>query len=59
MAIARKSIVAGCDIKAGDKFTEDNLTAKRPGTGLSPMLWNQVIGQTAKRDFAADEMIEL
>ncbi len=59
MAIARKSIVAGCCIKAGEKFTEDNLTAKRPGTGLSPMLWNQVIGQTAKRDFAADEMIEL
>ncbi len=59
MAIARKSIVAGCSIKAGERFTEDNLTAKRPGTGLSPMLWNQVIGQTAKRDFAADEMIEL
>ena len=59
MSVARKSIVAGCEIKAGERFTEDNLTAKRPGTGLSPMLWNQVIGQTAKRDFAADEMIEL
>lgn len=59
MAIARKSIVAGKDIKAGERFTEENLTAKRPGTGLSPMLWNQVIGQKAKRDFAADEMIEL
>lgn len=59
MDIARKSIVAGCDIKAGESFTEENVTAKRPGTGLSPMLWNQVIGQKAKRDFAADEMIEL
>lgn len=59
MAVARKSIVAGCSIKAGEKFTEDNLTAKRPGTGMSPMLWNQVIGQTAKRDFTMDEMIEL
>lgn len=59
MSAARKSIVAKCGIKAGDIFTEENLTAKRPGTGLSPMLWNQVIGQTSKRDFAADEMIEL
>lgn len=59
MPVARKSIVAGQSIRAGEKFTEENLTAKRPGTGLSPMLWNQVIGQKAKRDFAADEMIEL
>ncbi len=59
MAIARKSLVSRCCIKAGETFTEDNLMAKRPGTGLSPMLWNQVIGQKAKRDFATDEMIEL
>lgn len=59
MAVARKSLVAECLIKGGEMFTEENLTAKRPGTGLSPMLWNQVIGQRAKRDFAADEMIEL
>ncbi len=59
MAVARKSIVAACGVKAGETFTEDNLTAKRPGTGLSPMLWNQVIGRQAKRDFTADEMIEL
>lgn len=59
MAVARKSLVAKCPIKGGEMFTEENLTAKRPGTGLSPMLWNQVIGQKAKRDFAADEMIEL
>lgn len=59
ISIARKSIVAKCNIKAGDIFTEENLTAKRPGGGLSPMLWEQVSGRTAKRDFAADEMIEL
>ena len=59
IAIARKSIVARCEIKAGEIFTEENLTAKRPGGGLSPMLWNQVLNKEAKRDFAPDEMIEL
>lgn len=59
MAVARKSIVAGHDIKEGEIFTEENLTTKRPGTGLSPMLWNQVMGRKAKRDFLADEMIEI
>lgn len=59
MSVARKSIVAGRGIKAGERFSEENLAAKRPGTGVSPMLWNQVIGRKAKRDFAADEMIEL
>lgn len=57
--VARKSIVARMDIKAGDMFTEENLTTKRPGSGLSPMLWNSVIGQKAKRDFTEDELIEL
>ena len=46
------------DIKAGDRFTADNLTTKRPGSGISPMKWNDVIGQTAKRDFSEDELIE-
>ena len=59
IAVARKSIVAGCDIKAGEIFTEENLTAKRPGGGISPMQWDQVLNKKAKRDFAADEMIEL
>lgn len=59
IAIARKSIVARCDIKAGEIFTEDNLIAKRPGGGISPIQWNQVLNREAKRDFAADEMIEL
>lgn len=56
--IARKSIVAARPIRAGDVFSEDNLTIKRPGTGLSPMLWPQVLGRTASRDFAEEEMIE-
>ena len=58
-AIARKSIVAARLIKAGEPFSEDNLLAKRPGTGLSPMCWDKVIGCQAKRDFSADELIEL
>lgn len=59
MAIARKSIVAACDIKAGDTLTEENLTVKRPGNGVSPMRWEEVIGMKAKRDFCEDELIEL
>jgi N,N'-diacetyllegionaminate synthase len=57
--IARKSIVAKCDIKAGDIFTEENITVKRPGNGISPMKWFDVLGQKAVRDFTADELIEL
>ena len=59
IAIARKSIVAACDIKAGDVFTEQNLTVKRPGNGISHMRWEEVLGQKAKRDFNEDELIEL
>ncbi|MBQ7076684.1 MAG: N-acetylneuraminate synthase [Lachnospiraceae bacterium] len=58
-AVARKSIVAACDIKKGQTFTEENLTVKRPGTGLSPMFWNEIIGTTAKRDYSLDEMIDI
>ena len=57
--IARKSLVAACPIRAGERFSETNLTAKRPGTGLSPMRWDEVVGQIAPRDFAADELIDL
>ncbi|PHQ14443.1 N-acetylneuraminate synthase [Marinobacter profundi] len=57
--IARKSLVAACDIKAGEAFSPENLTAKRPGTGVSPMLWDEVMGRRAPRDFCADELIEL
>lgn len=56
--VARKSIVASCAIRAGELFTIENIAAKRPGTGLSPMLWDQVIGRKATRDFSADELIE-
>ena len=59
IAIARKSIVAACDIKAGEVFTEQNLTVKRPGSGISPMRWEEVIGTKAVRDFIEDELIEL
>lgn len=57
--IARKSIVAKTNIKKGDIFTEENLTIKRPGDGISPMKWYNVLGQRAKKDFVADERIEL
>ena len=59
IVIARKSIVAACEIKKGEIFTEDNITVKRPGNGLSPMRWYDVLGSMAKRDFQEDEMIEL
>lgn len=57
--IARKSLVAAVPIRAGEPFTPANLTAKRPGTGLSPMRWDEVIGRPAPRAFAADELIAL
>jgi N,N'-diacetyllegionaminate synthase len=57
--IARKSLIAIQPIRAGEVFSIVNTGAKRPGTGLSPMLWDEVIGRTAKRDFAVDELIEL
>lgn len=57
--IARKSIVAAKDIKEGEMFSEDNLTVKRPGNGISPMEWENVIGKIAKRDFKEEELIEL
>lgn len=57
--IARKSILAKRDIKKGETFTPENLTVKRPGDGISPMRWYDVLGKTAKRDFAEDEKIEL
>ena len=55
--IARKSLVASRAIRAGESFSVDNITAKRPGTGISPMDWDDVIGRPAPRDFAADERI--
>jgi N,N'-diacetyllegionaminate synthase len=57
--IARKSIVARREIDSGDLFTEDNLTTKRPGIGISPMMWHEILGKTATRDYLPDEIIEL
>lgn len=59
MEIARKSIIAKIDIKKGEIFSEDNITAKRPGTGISPMNWDDVIGKEAKQDFSTDDLIVL
>lgn len=59
IVIARKSIVAACPIKHGELLTEDNLTVKRPGNGISPMRWNEVVGTTAVKDFEEEEMIVL
>lgn len=59
IAVARKSIVAARDIKKWETFSEDNLTVKRPGNGISPMNWDSVIGMSAKRDFQEDELIEI
>jgi N,N'-diacetyllegionaminate synthase len=58
-AVARKSLVAARAIRAGEAFSEANLAVKRPGTGVSPMRWDEVLGRPAKRDFAPDELIEL
>ena len=59
LPIVRKSIVASRSIKCGEIFNPKNLTVKRPGTGVSPMLWDEVIGQPAKKDFKTDQLIEL
>ena len=59
IAIARKSIVANKSIKKGEILTEQNLTVKRPGDGISPMKWFEIIGTKAIRDFEEDELIEI
>lgn len=58
VAVARKSIVAARPIATGEVLSADNLAVKRPGTGISPMQWDDVIGRPARRAFAADEAIE-
>jgi sialic acid synthase SpsE len=59
MVVARKSIVASEDIRKGDMLTEENITTKRPGNGISPMRWKEIIGTRASRAFRSDEMITL
>jgi sialic acid synthase SpsE len=56
--IVRKSIVAACPIAKGEMLTEKNITAKRPGTGISPMRWDEIIGRRANRNYEQDEFIE-
>lgn len=56
--VVRKSIVAGRKIQKGEIFTEENITVKRPGNGISPIYWNEVLGNKAVRDFEKDELIE-
>lgn len=57
VAIARKSIVASSSIKKGDKLTIKNITTKRPGTGISPMKWDEIIGTSAQKDYLLDDLI--
>lgn len=57
LAIARRSLVASRPIRKGERFTLENLTAKRPGTGVSPMRLDEILGRTADRDYAEDEPI--
>lgn len=57
IAIARKSIVARTNIKKGELLTEENLACKRPGDGVSPMKWNEVVGSVATKDYSKDEKI--
>lgn len=59
IAVVRKSIIANRKITAGELLTEENLTTKRPGTGISPMRWNEILGTRAIRDFEEDELIEV
>ncbi|MBX7045906.1 MAG: N-acetylneuraminate synthase [Ignavibacteria bacterium] len=59
IVIARKSILAAHDINEGEIFTDKNLIVKRPGNGINPMRWNEVVGRKAKRKFSKDELIEL
>ena len=58
-SIVRRSIVARKYIRKGEVFSEENMAAKRPGTGVSPMSWDEILGKTARRDYEQDSMIEL
>ncbi len=58
IVVVRKSIIAKKDIKKGEKFSEENLTVKRPGSGISPMEWDNVIGQVSNHDYNMDDLIQ-
>ena len=55
LKVVRKSIIANSNILKGEIFTEKNLTTKRPGTGINPMLWKKIIGKRAKKNYMKDE----
>ena len=57
ISVMRKSIVARTDIKKGDVYTPENICIKRPGTGISPMKWNEYLGKTASQDYKFDDLI--
>ncbi len=57
--VMRKSVVASHVIEKGDTFSESNITVKRPGSGMSPMRWDEIVGRTAHRDFTPDELIDI
>jgi N,N'-diacetyllegionaminate synthase len=57
--VARKSIVAARDIKRGEILSEENLCVKRPGTGISPMRWQEIVGRSSVHDFLQDDLIEI
>ena len=59
LQVVRKSLVASRAISIGELFSAANITAKRPGTGISPMRWDELIGRPSPRAFAPDELIEL
>ena len=59
ISVARKSIVAAGSIKKGEILSETNLLAKRPGTGISPRSWDEVVGTVANKDYKEDDLIEL
>lgn len=58
IVVARKSIVAARNISAGEILSEENITVKRPGNGISPMRWDEILGTAARRDYIADELID-
>ena len=59
MDVARKSIVASQSIKKGDKLSSKNITTKRPGTGINPMKWDDVLGGIAIKNYQKDELIQM
>jgi N,N'-diacetyllegionaminate synthase len=58
-SVVRKSLVAAREIRRGETFSEKNVAVKRPGLGISPMRWDEVIGRVATRDFESNELLEL